>query len=119
MKSPLDHIIHLFKSTGYTLCGLKVGLKQTPVQQELLMGLVHFILIAVLHISLIPALLLSILWVQIVVTELLNTAIESVVDLASPDIHPLAKIAKDTASAAVGLLIVTFIAAWALVIALA
>lgn len=34
-------------------------------------------------------------------TELLNTAIEAVVDLVSPEKHYLAKIAKDTASAAV------------------
>lgn len=33
--------------------------------------------------------------------ELLNTAIEAVVDLVSPEYHELAKIAKDTASAAV------------------
>ena len=32
--------------------------------------------------------------------ELLNTAIENVVDLATQEIHPLAKVAKDTASAA-------------------
>ena len=35
------------------------------------------------------------------VAELFNTAIERVVDLASPDVHPLAKAAKDTASGAV------------------
>lgn len=33
--------------------------------------------------------------------ELLNTAIESTIDLCSPEIHPLAKVAKDTAAAAV------------------
>ena len=33
--------------------------------------------------------------------ELLNTAIESAIDLCSPEIHPLAKIAKDTAAASV------------------
>lgn len=33
--------------------------------------------------------------------ELLNTAIESTVDLCSPEIHPLAKVAKDTAAASV------------------
>jgi len=32
--------------------------------------------------------------------EAMNTAIESVVDLVSPEYHPLAKIAKDTAAAA-------------------
>jgi diacylglycerol kinase len=33
--------------------------------------------------------------------EFLNTSIEAVVDLASPDHHPLAKIAKDVGAAAV------------------
>ena len=32
--------------------------------------------------------------------EMLNTAVEAVVDLASPDIHPLAKLAKDVAAGA-------------------
>lgn len=41
--------------------------------------------------------------------EFFNTAIEYVVDLASPDIHPLAKAAKDTASA--GVLMMAIIAA--------
>jgi diacylglycerol kinase len=35
------------------------------------------------------------------VSELLNTAIERTVDLASPNSHPLAKAAKDTAAGAV------------------
>jgi diacylglycerol kinase len=33
--------------------------------------------------------------------EFLNTAIEAVVDLASPQVHPLAKIGKDVGAAAV------------------
>ena len=33
--------------------------------------------------------------------ELVNTALEAVVDKASPEIHPLAKIAKDCAAASV------------------
>jgi len=33
--------------------------------------------------------------------ELFNTAVESVVDLTTPDYHPLAKVAKDVAAAAV------------------
>ena len=33
--------------------------------------------------------------------EIVNTALEAVVDLASPDIHPLARKAKDCAAAAV------------------
>jgi diacylglycerol kinase len=37
----------------------------------------------------------------VLAAELLNTAIEAVVDLVSPDDHPLAKHAKDVAAAAV------------------
>lgn len=33
--------------------------------------------------------------------EFMNTAIEAVVDMAMPDVHPLAKVAKDVAAAAV------------------
>jgi len=47
-------------------------------------------------------------WAILIVTimvvwmaEFMNTAVEAVVDLVSPDFHPLAKIAKDVAAAAV------------------
>ncbi|WP_274651904.1 diacylglycerol kinase family protein [Paenibacillus humicola] len=39
--------------------------------------------------------------VSVLAAELINTAVENVVDLASPNIHPLAKAAKDTAAGAV------------------
>ncbi|NLC32816.1 MAG: phosphatase PAP2 family protein [Clostridiales bacterium] len=42
-----------------------------------------------------------ILFALVIGCELLNTAIETAIDLSSPDIHPLAKIAKDTAAGAV------------------
>ncbi|MEM1483653.1 diacylglycerol kinase family protein [Oscillospiraceae bacterium PP1C4] len=38
---------------------------------------------------------------NVLVMEMLNTAIETLVDLASPQQHPLAKIAKDVAAGAV------------------
>ena len=37
---------------------------------------------------------------MIMATEMINTSIEAVVDLVTPDYHKLAKIAKDTASSA-------------------
>ena len=42
-----------------------------------------------------------ILFALVLSLELVNTAIEAVVDLASPDIHPLAKLSKDVAAGAV------------------
>jgi len=37
----------------------------------------------------------------VLVSELLNTALEAVVDIISPDYHPLAKVAKDVTAGAV------------------
>lgn len=45
--------------------------------------------------------LLFLVMVVILVAELLNTAIEATVDLITEDFHPLAKVAKDCASASV------------------
>ena len=38
---------------------------------------------------------------MVFVAEFVNTVVEAVVDLVSPQIHPLARVAKDTASGAV------------------
>lgn len=54
-----------------------------------------------LKISYIEWLVCLILIGLVLMAEFINTAIEYVVDLASPSIHPLAKSAKDTASAGV------------------
>jgi diacylglycerol kinase (ATP) len=48
----------------------------------------------------------------VLVVELLNSAIESVVDIASPEYHVLAKRAKDLGSAAVLLSIVLAVVLW-------
>lgn len=46
--------------------------------------------------------LISLLFIALVIAlELVNTAIEETVNLAMPNIHPVAKIAKDVAAAAV------------------
>ena len=44
----------------------------------------------------------------VIILEGLNTAVEAAVDLASPDVHPLAKTAKDVAA---GMVLVAAIAA--------
>ncbi len=54
-----------------------------------------------LRISYLEWLVCFILIGLVLMSEFFNTAIEYVVDLASPSLHPLAKAAKDTASAGV------------------
>ena len=62
-----------------------------------------------LRISLIEWFICLILIGLVLMSEFFNTAIEYVVDLASPKVHPLAKAAKDTASA--GVLMMSIMAA--------
>jgi diacylglycerol kinase (ATP) len=61
------------------------------------------------------AILLS-LGLLVLVTELLNTAIEAIVDLASPGHHPLAGRAKDCGSAAVVVAALAAGVAWVVIL---
>jgi diacylglycerol kinase (ATP) len=54
-----------------------------------------------LRVSPIEFALLAISILFVLCAELINTAVEAVVDLVSPGFHPLAKIAKDTSAGAV------------------
>ena len=90
------------KSFGYSIEGLKYAYKY---EQSMT---IHFIMVIFviaagffLKISLFEWLICFMLMGLVMATELINTSIEAVVDLTCPEIHPLAKIAKDTASAAV------------------
>jgi len=100
-------------SLGYALEGIRFGIK---TQRHLRFHLVAacLALVAGLWKGLQPVAwgLLVLLIAAVVAAELINTAIEAVVDLVSPLPHPLAKAAKDTAAGAVLVL-----AAAALVIA--
>lgn len=52
----------------------------------------------------------------VLITELLNTAVESVVDRISPEAHALSKRAKDVGSAAVFLSLVCAAVTWGLIL---
>ncbi len=52
----------------------------------------------------------------VLLTELLNSAIEAIVDLASPEHHALAGRAKDLGSAAVFAALATVVVTWGLVL---
>ena len=90
------------KSFGYSIDGLKYDYKYEQ-SMTIHFTMVIFVIAAgfFLKISLFEWLICFMLMGLVMATELINTSIEAVVDLTCPEIHPLAKIAKDTASAAV------------------
>lgn len=89
----------------YSFQGLKYTYRyEQSMAVHILITLVVVVLGIVLKISTVEWFVCLILIALVIASELINTAIEAVVDLASPKIDPLAKIAKDTASAAVFIL---------------
>ena len=105
---------HLWHATCYTSSGLKAVAAETAFRHELLAGCLIFPAAWLLPFPLWQALILSLLWAGVLVVEILNTALEAVVDLASPGYHPLAKKAKDLGSAAVGISLAVNALAWGL-----
>ncbi len=100
-------ISRFWKSFSYSWDGFKYAYMN---EQSILIHLIAVIIVVVLgiwlSISAIEWLLCVCMFGFVLGAELLNTSIEATVDMAMPDIHPLAKIAKDTASAAVAVLAV-------------
>jgi diacylglycerol kinase len=64
-------------------------------------ALAAFGLSAYLHLSALEWSLVVLVVAMVGVTEMVNTAVETTVDLISPEYHPLAKIAKDVAAGGV------------------
>lgn len=91
-----------FRSFGYSIEGLKYAYKYEQSMTIHVIMVICVVLLGIfLKIAVFEWLVCFILMGLVMATELINTSIEAVVDLTCPKIHPLAKIAKDTASAAV------------------
>jgi diacylglycerol kinase (ATP) len=108
---------HLFKNTQYALSGLKHTLKtESSFKLELFLGIFIFSAIYIIDVALIYKLILVVTAFLILIVELLNSAIENVVDLVTKDIHPLAKTAKDIGATAVMFSIVLHLLCWAIIL---
>ena len=91
-----------FNSFKYSIQGLVYAYKYEQSMTIHVIACAIVIILGILFkISISEWLICFILFGLVMATELLNTSIEATVDLISPNKNPLAKIAKDTASAAV------------------
>jgi diacylglycerol kinase len=90
------------RSFYYAFQGLNTAFRKEPnLQIHTAMALIALILGAVLGLSPIEWLLLAFTIFYVITLELLNTVLESVVNLVSPEIKPHAKVAKDVSAACV------------------
>ncbi len=94
-------IHHYIKSTIYSVEGL-ISYFFEERSCRLYLGCSIFVIVLgfILNINLRDWLIIGVYLIVLLAVELLNTALESVVDLVTQEYHPLAKRAKDLGSAA-------------------
>ena len=90
------------KSFSYAIQGLKKALTEEPnFRIHVVLGTIACISAAVLRFSALEWLILTVTIFFVLVLELINTTLENIVDLVSPEITGEAKVAKDVAASAV------------------
>lgn len=106
-------LARIIAAGGYSWAGLVHALRcEAAFRQEMVL---YLLLLAVLPLLPLPGLYkLGLLALNslVLIVELMNSAIEKVVDLASPGYHPLAKQAKDMGSTAVLLSLLLALGGW-------
>lgn len=91
-----------FVSLGYAIAGWLYMLRwQKNTRIMSVVSVIIFGLALWLRVSRVEFAILILVITVVWLAEFLNAGIEAAVDLASPEIHPMAKVAKDVASAAV------------------
>ena len=110
-------IARIWAAFFYSLNGLRFAISnEAAFRQEICIVVFVLVVLLFLPLSLFWKGLLFFATTSVLIVELLNSAIESVVDIASPEYHDLAKRAKDLGSAAVLVSIVLAIVLWGIAI---
>lgn len=95
-------IARIWAAFAFSFSGLGMAFKkEAAFRQELGGWVILLIVLCFLPLTILFKCLLLLANTMVLIVELLNSAIESAVDLASPEYHALAKQAKDMGSAAV------------------
>ncbi len=98
-RSPLVRTLHSF---GPATAGVMAVVHNQPnIKVQLAIGAIVLTLAAWLRVPATDGAILLLCVGLVLALELMNSAVEAAVDLASPDLHPLAKLAKDAAAGAV------------------
>ncbi len=92
----------LLKSFQFAFEGIKVALlKGRNFRIQLGLGLLSLVLGLILRLAPVEWAILTVTITSVLILELINTALESIVNIVSPEIRNEAKIAKDVAAATV------------------
>jgi diacylglycerol kinase (ATP) len=107
----------LANALGYSLSGLQFAWhNESAFRQEVILAIVLVPLAFMMPISVTQRVLLVASVILVLVVEVINSAIETIIDRISLDTHPLSQKAKDMGSAAVLLALMNVIMTWAMVL---
>ena len=110
-------LVRIWRALLYSFAGLAGALRNEPAfRLEVAAGTVLAVVAVALPATLVQTALLLLALLLVLIVELLNSAVEATVDRISLEKHELAKQAKDMASAAVLLSLVSCALVWGLVL---
>lgn len=113
MANNVTGLLRIIKAAGYSWKGLRAAWQhEAAFRQEAILALVAVIIACWLDVDAITRVLLIGSVFLIIIVEILNSAIEAVVDRIGSEFHPLAGRAKDMGSAAVLLSIILALFVW-------
>jgi len=106
-------VTRVIKAFGYSLQGLKAAWRgEAAFRQELILLVILIPTLLLVNLTAIERSLLVAVTLLVLIVELLNSALEAIVDRVGTDFHPLSGQAKDMASAAVLLSLVLCAYVW-------
>jgi diacylglycerol kinase (ATP) len=110
-------LVRLWNATGYSRDGILAAWRhEAAFREEILLAAITIPLAFYLGKTGVERALLVGSIILILIVEILNSAVEAVVDKASPEKHDLAKRAKDMGSAAVLFSLVSAAVIWACIL---
>ena len=109
--------LNFFASVRYAVEGFFAAVKHEPsFREDLLFALLLVPFAVILPVNAVSTALMIASLILILIVELLNSAIEWVIDYLRPEHHPLAKRIKDMASAAVFLSYINCVVVWGILL---
>ena len=106
----------LINATRYSWQGIRAGFKnEAAFREECLLAVILIPVALLLPVTLLEKVILINSVLFLLLTEILNSAIEAVVDRIGMEVHPLAGRAKDMGSAAVLFALVMGLVAWSFI----
>ena len=117
MANNTTGFIRIIKAAGYSWKGVRAAwINEAAFRQEGVAVVLAIIIAAFLDIDVITRVLLIGSVTLVMIVEILNSAIEAVVDRIGPEFHELSGRAKDMGSAAVLMSILLALATWGMLL---